>query len=235
MDTGKPLKDKNEKIEGKLLVGITGGIGSGKSYVCEKLLARGFPVYDCDKRAKSLMVEDAGIVSGMMALVGEDAYIQSEPCVKASTDNASDEDATALSLSLNKKVIADFLFHDERSAARINSLVHPAVLRDFLRWAGEQSSNVVFIESAILLESVLSDAVDKVVVVCAPDEIRIERAMQRDHSSREKIEERIRMQSGQDEQLRQADFSINNDGCADIDAQLDSLFQSFELKNIIKL
>lgn len=166
---------------------ITGGIGSGKSYIARQMHdLLGIPVYDCDSEAKRLNVESEVIRRGLTELVGKRAY---------------NEDG-----SLNRKAVADYLFESREHADRINALVHPVVIEDFLRWAEAQNAKVVAIETALLGESGIDKIVDKVIRVDAPLEIRIQRAMQRDDCSREKVIERINRQT----EYPNPDIIINN-------------------------
>lgn len=184
-------------------IGITGGIGSGKSFVCNIISTLGFPIYDCDRKAKELMTSDAALAAGLKRLVGSNAY---------------NSDGT-----INREVIANFLFANKANAEKINRLVHPAVKKDFLQWASQQDSTLVFVESAILFEAQFDDAVDCVIAVCAPIETRIRRAIQRDNTTKEKVEERIRQQMSDNECRMRADFTITNDGDADIQKQIDNI------------
>jgi len=170
-------------------IGITGGIGSGKSYVCRKLQAYGISVYDCDQAAKRLIRTSPQLRSELIALIG----------------------------SLEKSDIARFLLASEQNAHAIDAIVHPAVFRDF------EASGIEWMESAILYESGINRLVDRVVVVTAPQEIRIERVMQRDGISRDKALEWMSRQWPQEEVCRRADYEIVNDGIADLDTQLDKL------------
>ena len=173
------------------MLGITGGIGSGKSYVSSLLRVNlNVPVYDCDTEAKRLMNEDKGIQQQLMKLVGAHVY----------TDG-----------KLQKKVLADYLFADQQHAQSVNAIVHPAVRADFGKWIKRQNTDVVAIESAILYESGFDTLVDKVLFVDAPMELRIQRVMQRDGSSRQQVEARIGMQRSE-EQRKKADFVIENEG-----------------------
>jgi dephospho-CoA kinase len=174
-----------------VVLGITGGIGSGKSYVSSLLRVNlNVPVYDCDTEAKRLMNEDKGIQQQLMKLVGAHVY----------TDG-----------KLQKKVLADYLFADQQHAQGVNAIVHPAVRADFGKWIKRQNTDVVAIESAILYESGFDTLVDKVLFVDAPMELRIQRVMQRDGSSRQQVEARIGMQRSE-EQRKKADFVIENEG-----------------------
>ena len=186
-------------------VGITGGIGSGKTFVCKKIEALGFPVYYCDDEAKRLMVEDETIVKGLVGLIGSDSYIMNEE------QNG---------IQLNKPIIAKYLFASSDHVQKVNSLVHPRVKADFLNWASRQNGKAVFMESAILFEAHFQDVVDRTILVTAPVDVKIERAMLRDHSSREQIESRMRQQQDGSAIASQVDYLVLNDGVADVDAQL---------------
>ena len=188
-------------------IGITGGIGSGKSYVAHLLYTLyNIPVYDCDREARRLMVESDDIRSRLTALIGADAYTPDG--------------------QLNKPVIASYLFASAEHASQVNAIVHPAVKADFARWADEQqqsgSSQYVAVESAILIEAGFADAVDCVVVVDAPTELRLQRAMQRDHATPEQVRERMSQQISDDERRRYATHIIINDG-RDLESQLSQL------------
>ncbi len=157
-------------------IGITGGIGSGKSFV-SRILAQqcGIPVYDCDTQAKHLMTHDVALMDGIRRLVGDCAY---------------DEQGR-----LNRSAIAAYLFASSQHAAGINALVHPVVCRDFLRWAQEQTASIVAVESAILLESGLQQLVDDILLVDASEQTRLERVTQRDGATREQIRARMVQQN----------------------------------------
>lgn len=188
-------------------IGITGGIGSGKSYVAHLLYTLyNIPVYDCDREARRLMEESDDIRRQLTALIGADAYTPDG--------------------QLNKPVIASYLFASAEHASQVNAIVHPAVKADFARWADEQqqsgSSQYVAVESAILIEAGFADAVDCVVVVDAPTELRLQRAMQRDHATPEQVRERMSQQISDDERRRYATHIIINDG-RDLESQLAQL------------
>jgi dephospho-CoA kinase len=188
--------------------GITGGIGSGKSFVCKRLQLRGIDVYDCDAAAKRLINTDADIRRKLTALIGPEAYM--------SVPNGSIVGTTPT--VLNKAAVARFLLDSESNAKSIDDIVHPAVFRDF------QESGIEWMESAIMYESGIYRLVDRVIVVTAPLEVRIQRVMKRDGITREKVLEWMQRQWPQDEVRRRADYEIINDGQAGIDAQIDHLF-----------
>lgn len=173
-------------------LGITGGIGSGKSYVSQLLSSQfGIPVYDCDREAKRLTATDSGIREALQELVGKDVYTE---------DGA-----------LDKTVLAQYLFASADHATLVNAIIHPVVRMDFRSWCQQQQSEVVAMESAILYESGFDSEVDKVLLVDAPLETRIQRAMRRDGSSREQVVSRIALQDGSLAREK-AEFLLQNDG-----------------------
>ena len=172
--------------------GITGGIGSGKSYVCKLLAQRGIEVYDCDAAAKRLIRTSPRLRQQLKALIG----------------------------SLDKAAISRFLLANEENQQAVNAIVHPAVFQDF------EESGMLWMESAILFESGADKLVDRVVVVTAPEEIRIERVMQRDDITREKALQWIARQWPQEQVKARADFEIINDGQADLNSQIERLLTS---------
>ena len=180
-------------------IGIAGGIGSGKSYVCALIRQRGFEVYDCDSAAKRLIRTDPDIRQQLTALIGPDTYTAEG--------------------QLNKAVVARFLLASDANAAAIDAIVHPAVFRDF------EASGLQWLESAIMYESGISRLMDRVIVVTAPLEVRIRRVMQRDHLPRKKVLEWIGRQLPQEEVVSRADFQLVNDGKADIEQQLNQIIE----------
>ena len=191
-------------------IGITGGIGSGKSYV-SRLLTEHYeiPVYNTDSEAKRLMLSDEGIRRRLTALLGKEVY---------------KSDGT-----LNKPLLANYLFADSCHAGQINAIVHPQVKADFLKWADLQTGcEIVALESAILFESGFDNIVDKVVMVYAPVELRIRRVMLRDSTTEEKIRQRIVAQMDDKAKQDRSDFIIFNDGSRPLNLQLDDLQETLE-------
>lgn len=176
-------------------VAITGGIGSGKSYVCKRLEAFGIRVYDCDAAAKRLMRTSSALQRDLCRLVGDDVYVDGV---------------------LQKQVLAKFLLASEDNKQAVNQIIHPAVARDF------ECSGYEWLESAILFDSGFDRRIhfDYILCVSAPLEIRIQRVMNRDGISREKTMEWISRQLPQEEVLKRANFEIVNDGMEDIDEQI---------------
>ena len=173
-----------------MTIGITGGIGSGKSYISAILREKfSIPVYDCDKEAKRLTASNEGIRQKLISLVGPEVF---------------DAD------TLNKQLLADYLFADVENASKVNAIIHPVVLEDFRRWQKEQQDKqVVGLESAILFESGFNETADYVLFVDAPEDVRLRRAMLRDTASEAQIRARMKMQRPELHRL-QADFIIDN-------------------------
>lgn len=187
-------------------IGITGGIGSGKSVVSRLLGVMGIPVYDSDSETKRLMASDGVIRKELQALVGEEVYAGGV---------------------LNKPLLASYLFANSENARRVNGIIHPRVKEDFRQWVQRHSAcPIVGIESAILVEAGFADEVDSIVMVYAPEEVRIARAVRRDASSRELIEKRIRSQMNDEEKRRYADFVIANDDATPLIPQVLELIAS---------
>ena len=183
-------------------VGLTGGIGSGKSKVAELLSNRGVAVYDSDSRAKALMANDEALRAALIEAFGVECY----------TD-----------VGLNRAWLAERVFNNEEELRRLNAIVHPAVMRDFAAWAEIQEGDYVIMESAILLEAGLESHVDVVVAVMAPKELRLQRAMQRDGASEAQIEERMRNQMSDDERTERAKYAIVNIDLEELEEDVEQL------------
>ena len=207
-------------VNGKYIIGITGGIGSGKSYVSNILRQRfNIPVYDCDAEAKRLTATDEEIRQKLIQLVGPEIFDGHE---------------------LVRKRLADYLFADPEHASRVNAIIHPAVLRDFEEWArgilsprGEVWKGAVGLESAILFESGFNAHVDKVLFVDAPEDVRLRRAMQRDTATEEQIRAWMKMQQPELHR-KQADYIINNSSNDDtrLLEQLEKIVHSSNLNHL---
>lgn len=183
-------------------VGITGGIGSGKSTVCDMLSGYGIAVYVADDRAKELMTESEQLRSALVAAFGEATY-----------DGGK----------LNRTYLAESVFSNTEALARLNAIVHPAVMADFDRWAEEQEGEYVVLESAILFEAGLDDRVDTTVAVMAPKDIRLQRAMQRDGATREQIERRMDNQLSDDRRCTLSKYAIVNIMLEDLQDDVEQL------------
>ncbi len=174
-----------------MVIGITGGIGSGKSTITKQLCKMGYAIYDTDSEAKRLIVEDITVRQQIEQLLGKEVY-------------ADGVYQTAL--------VAQRVFADKSLLAQLNAIVHPAVKADILRWVHTiNHSTPCFVECAILYQAGFDALCDVVVVVTAPEEIRIERVIARDYSSIDKVRARMCAQNIEQDILR-ADWVINNDG-----------------------
>ncbi|MBN2598553.1 dephospho-CoA kinase [Labilibaculum sp.] len=174
-----------------LKIGLTGGIGSGKSIVGRAFEMMGVPVYIADVEAKKLMISDAGLRSSLVSRFGDQIYDSN--------------------FNLNRKLLAEIIFNDSEALKDINSIVHPAVRNDFIRWCEQYSKKPYVIqESAIIFDSGLYKSFDKIITVAAEEEIRIQRVIQRDLISRELIMERMRSQLPESIRIEKADFVIYN-------------------------
>ena len=176
-----------------LKIGITGGIGSGKTTVCRIFEALGIPVYYADSRAKWLMVNDTDLVNSIIDLFGKQAYLDDG--------------------GLNRAYIAQLVFNDQSLLSQLNALVHPAVAHDTLRWNEEQIDVPYTLkEAALLFESGSHLRLDKVIAVSAPEKLRINRVMQRDQISEAQVRSRMDKQMPEAEKIAMADYIIYNDG-----------------------
>lgn len=191
-------------------LGITGGIGSGKSFVARLLNAIfSIPIYIADDRSKQLTAESPAIRQALTALLGKEVF-------------------TPEGL-LNKPLLASYLFASAEHTRQINDIIHPQVRTDFLGWVQRQRScPIVGIESAILFEAGFENVADYCVMVYAPLEVRIRRAMQRDHTSREQVLERIHRQLDDEIKKSKSHYIIVNDGETPLIPQLLSLILSIQ-------
>lgn len=191
-------------------LGITGGIGSGKSVVSRLLQVMDFPVYQTDDEAKRLMVEDPIIRRELQALVGESAYHADR--------------------SLNRSLLANFIFGYPERLSKVNTIVHPRVKADFLQWGEQHKAHpLVGMECAILYESGFNTLVDKVMLVTAPLELRVQRAMRRDSAQEEQIRKRIQHQWQDADLAAKADFVIHNDGTTPLLPQITKMLRQLQI------
>jgi len=176
-----------------LQIGITGGIGSGKSLVCRIFSAFGIPVYDADHRAKSLMTTDGILISQIKKEFGDLSY------------NEKGE--------LNRTYLGERVFSDEIQLERLNSLVHPRVAVDYQNWLTEHKEACYVIkEAALLFEAGSNKLIDKVIVVTAPEDLRIQRVLARDsHRSRQQLLDIIKRQWSEEEKVKRSDYVLAND------------------------
>lgn len=189
-------------------IGVTGGMGAGKTCFCKRLEAAGLPVFYADDEAKKLLIESEEVQAAIRKLLGDEVY---------------NEDG-----SLNAKMVSDMIFANPRLRTSMNNIVHPAVARRFLKWSDEQDRDdnpATFIETAILYECNFDRYVNKVIVVTAPPRVRIERAMKRDGVDEEAIRRRIKTQWTDKRKTELADYVINNGPQDDLNRQVFALLK----------
>jgi len=171
-------------------IGLTGGIGVGKTYVSKIFKQMGIPIFNADEQAKKCMVEDLNLKTAVQLAFGENMYLKGV---------------------LQKELLAKIVFNNTESLEKLNALVHPIVRQKFDDWFTLQSASMVIKEAAILFESDAHLGLDGVICVSAPEKLRIARVQKRDGSSVEQIESRMSKQMPQAEKEELADFLIVND------------------------
>jgi dephospho-CoA kinase len=171
------------------VVGLTGGIGSGKTTIAKMFEEQGIPVYYADDEAKELMNTSELIKQKLISAFGEDSYQNGK---------------------LNRAYLAEQVFNDKEKLKTINSIVHPEVDRHFKEWVSAQQSKIVVQENAILFESGKKDRFDVIITVTAPEEVRIRRVVKRDQISEEQVKARIKNQMDDTEKIKNSDYTIEN-------------------------
>ena len=190
-----------------IVIGLTGGIGSGKSTVSRLLDVMGIPVYIADTESKRLTESSPVIREKLTEKFGQDLYSGGK---------------------LNKTLLASLIFGNEVNRYYVNSIIHPEVRIDFARWKARQSeSPVAVIEAAILFETGLSESVDVSVTVAAPEELRIHRVEIRENWSRESIISRIQSQFSEEEKIRRSDYVIYNDDSQALIPQVEKFLEKW--------
>lgn len=172
-----------------LKLGVTGGIGSGKTSVCKVFTVLGIPVFSTDRIAREIMDGDEFIISQINSIAGRDLYING---------------------SLDRMALASLIFNNNNLLDKVNSLVHPVVFDHFSRWAMNQTSPYIIMEAAILFESGASKLVDKIATIVAPEEERLSRVTQRSKLSRHQVLERMMNQMSDDARIKLSDYVIYN-------------------------
>jgi dephospho-CoA kinase len=190
-----------------LKVGITGGIGSGKTTVCGIFEILGVPVFNADMQAKSIMVTDTSLITSIKKEFGEESYFSSG--------------------KLNKEYLANKVFNNREALKKLNSLVHPATIRAFNVWALQQKTAYVIKEAAILIESGSYQDCDFVIVVTSPEDIRIARVIDREGVNEKDVRSRMNKQMSEEEKVNIADFIIVNDDKTAIIPQVLKLHEYF--------
>ncbi len=170
-------------------LGITGGIGSGKTSVCRVFNVLGIPVFSADPEAQKIMNENSKIKRGINEIAGRNIYPHGK---------------------LDRMELASLIFNDPESLKKVNALVHPAVFVNFIQWAEKQTAPYVIMEAAIMFESGASKLVDRVATIVAPVEERIARVTLRNKLTREQVMDRIRNQMTDKERIKRSDYIISN-------------------------
>jgi len=173
-----------------IIIGLTGGIGSGKSTVAKIFAQLGIPVLDADATAKAIMNEDHSVKTKLIELFGEDAYKENQ---------------------LNRPYIAQIVFEDAFKLQQLNAIIHPITIQYAKEWASKQSAPYVIKEAALFFESGSSEGVEKIIGVTAPKHIRIQRVMQRDQITREDVIKRMEHQLEDSLKMKLCDWVIQND------------------------
>jgi dephospho-CoA kinase len=188
-------------------IGLTGGIGSGKTMIAEVLEAMSYPVYYSDTRSKDLCNHHPGIKSQLISLFGDNAYDKNE---------------------LNREFLAEQIFSQPELRLKVNEIIHPIVREDFTSWSLQQSSTLLFNEAAILFETGAYKQFDATVLVCAPLHKRIERIMLRDLIDKESVLQRINSQWTDEQKRRLTPYCIENDGVQPVLIQIESMLNSLQ-------
>ena len=172
-------------------VGLTGGIGSGKSTVARVFGVLGIPVFNADEESKRLLREDNGVKSAVIAAFGPSVYPSGE---------------------LDRSALASIVFNDPDALAKLNGIAHPAVRKQLGRWVDEQRSPYMLVEAALMVDTGWYRSMDHLVTVIAPEAVRVKRVMARDGVGEEQVLARLRNQVGEEQRLAVADSVIQNDG-----------------------
>ena len=188
--------------------GITGGIGSGKSFIATIIERMGYPVYYSDVRSKELTNAHPIIRQGLIDLIGENVYFGGE---------------------LDKKVLATAIFSNEEIRLKVNQLIHPIVRQDFEDWTKVQTSDLIFNEAAILFETGAYRNFDATILIYAPIELRLERILKRDIITKEEVLARMNNQMNDEEKLKMTIYSILNDGEIPLLKQLEEVIERLKI------
>jgi len=173
-----------------LKVGVTGGIGSGKSTVCNLFKCLEVPIFNADEAGRRLLAKDKSVIEQIRQIFGEDILVEGKP---------------------DRKKMAEIVFKNPQKLTNLNSVIHPAVRKKFNDWVTEQTSPYVIDEAAILFETGIYKQLDLIVLVVAPEQLRIKRVINRDGSDELSVKDRMKNQWSDEEKKKMADFVIMND------------------------
>lgn len=185
-----------------LKVGVTGGIGSGKSVVCRMLEAKGYPVFYSDEEAKELSDNDPQIKKQLIELFGDTIYLDQ---------------------GLNRTRLAEKIFGNEELRQQVNAIIHPRVRQAFDEFCKKQNTSIIFNEAAILIETGAYKNFDVIVLVSAPENMRIERVVERDGADEVSVRQRMSKQWSDDKKRKFADFEIVNDESQPLEVKVDDM------------
>ncbi len=172
-------------------IGITGGIGSGKTTVSKIFSVLGVAVYNADERAKYLLNYDVDVIKKVKEIFGDEIYFENK---------------------INRKRLSALVFNQTDLLKKLNGIVHPAVFDDFDKWCATQKNQPYILkEAALIFETIIHQRLDKIIVIAAPEKIKIERVMRRDNISAQQVQSRMNSQFSEEEKLQRADFIIYND------------------------
>lgn len=191
-------------------IGLTGGIGSGKTTIAKIFSTLGIPVYDADSAAKRLMQTDEALMQKIIQAFGKESYTGNQ---------------------LNRDWLASLVFNDEEKLKALNAITHPATVQDSIAWFNRQKAPYAIKEAALLFESGSHKLLDHIIGVWAPQELRIERVLARGGMNRQQVVERMKKQMNEEEKMSRCDFIINNYGRQSVIEQVVALHQKFSGSN----
>ena len=172
-----------------LKIGITGGIGSGKTYICQIIEKMGYQVFYSDIEAKKLMSNNTVLIKKIKKIIGENAFLNGE---------------------INKPIIRSFLFKNEQNKEILNEIIHPFVFQEFEQWSKLKEEEIIFNESALLFETGSYKRFNKIILITAPEEVKVNRLIKRDQLTREEIVKRFQAQLDDTIKKQKADYIIDN-------------------------
>jgi len=193
-----------------LKVGITGGIGSGKSLICKIFNVLGIPTYDADKEAQLIMTQSEQVKTALIQEFGAETYLPNG--------------------EVNRPFLSAQVFNDAEKLARVNAIVHPVVIQAAEDWSQQQQTPYSLKEAALLFESGSYKKLDYTILVTAPQDIRVQRVLQRDHTTEAQVLARMNKQMPDEEKIKLADFTIINDGQTALLPQILNLHQQLLTK-----
>lgn len=185
-----------------ITVGVTGGIGSGKSVVCDLLRLYDIPVYEADREAKELNDTSPVIRAEIIRHFGEELYRNGK---------------------LDRKAFASLIFHDEQKLALANAIIHPELKKHFQQWRDRQHQPIVAMDAALLFEAGFHSHVDKAIMVYAPESVRLQRAIVRDHVTAKQVKARMQAQLPEEVKIQRSDFVIYNDNAHSLILQVEEI------------